>query len=564
MSKLSKLASDPSLFIRDMAKKRFPVLYASALQYEQKIPEVFASLASISRVADETASAAGDNLSRPKTYLFGFSPWKQFMTAWFSDREMIFLDKNITPEDFKSQWEKRILSSHEAEIMIWGFKSPKFLMRFVEQNHIPLRYVEDGFIRSVQLGATKAPPFSLSIDSRTPYFNAREASDLEVLLSSYDFAGDPDLLERSRKLMHRLIETGISKYNQSCPVDIHEVYGKKESRRILVIGQVEDDASIEYGCDRRYTNNDLVMMAYLENPDSQIIYKPHPDVLHGKRPMQSNPNDVRHICQVLDQDIPLSQSFETIDHVYTITSQAGFEALQRGISVTTLGCPFYSGWGLTDDRQPNVRRNRQLSVEEVFAGAYLLYLRYFDPIYKKEITAEEAVDQLVKLRELEHKRDSFLPEHVEPAKKLTWMIGFDMEGEHRHLIGLFQDRQLRFLPTHPDEINNSLMLEIQASLATADLMVWTAAYGYAYQHWLHSLSPVNVLYIDQAPIAPYLDKSRYMGFTVDTHGSYLNAAVSSDLECLLNQYDVSMATPEVARKLKQHWWPMPTRARQAK
>ena len=30
----------------------------------------------------------------------------------------------------------------------------------------------------------------------------------------------------------------------------------------------------------------------------------------------------------------------------------GFEALLRGISVTTYGQPFYAGWGLTNDLGP--------------------------------------------------------------------------------------------------------------------------------------------------------------------------------------------------------------------
>ncbi|HDR2511230.1 TPA: beta-3-deoxy-D-manno-oct-2-ulosonic acid transferase, partial [Enterobacter roggenkampii] len=224
-------------------------------------------------------------------------------------------------------------------------------------------YVEDGFLRSVGLGAAHTPPLSLNFDSKTLYFNSREESDLEMLLNTYDF--DEKLIERAKVFKDKLIKSGISKYNNSVPTNISSIYGDKKSKRILVIGQVEDDASIEYGSKVKYTNNDLVMIARLENPDAQVIYKPHPDVLNGFRKYQSNPKDVRHICQIITQDIPLSQSLETIDHVYTISSLAGFEALIRGIYVTTLGCPFYSGWGLTDDRQENSRRQRNLSIDEL-------------------------------------------------------------------------------------------------------------------------------------------------------------------------------------------------------
>jgi capsular polysaccharide export protein len=175
------------------------------------------------------------------------------------------------------------------------------------------------------------------------------------------------------------------------------------------VGQVEDDASIRFGSDKRHTNNDLVRIARVENPDAHIVYKPHPDVLHRKRAALSNPDEVRPICRVLDQDVPLADSFQSVDHVYTITSQAGFEALMRGIAVTALGCPFYAGWGLTDDRQPNPRRNRKLSLTEVFAAAYVLYPRYFDPELKVAITPEQAVDRLITLRDAHRSTPASLP-----------------------------------------------------------------------------------------------------------------------------------------------------------
>ena len=124
----------------------------------------------------------------------------------------------------------------------------------------------------------------------------------------------------------------------------------------------------------------------------QIIYKPHPDILNRVRLAQSNPRDVQHLCQIIAQPLSMGQAFETIDHVYTITSLAGFEALLRGLTVTVYGCPFYAGWGLTDDRQPNERRDRNLSIEALFAGAYLLYPRYFDPMSGKSVSFEETVD----------------------------------------------------------------------------------------------------------------------------------------------------------------------------
>ena len=55
-------------------------------------------------------------------------------------------------------------------------------------------------------------------------------------------------------------------------------------RRILVPGQVEDDASIRKGAGEERTNLALLQRVRAANPDAQIIYKPHPDVEAGLRP----------------------------------------------------------------------------------------------------------------------------------------------------------------------------------------------------------------------------------------------------------------------------------------
>lgn len=340
-------------------------------------------------------------------FLIGFSYWKTFIADYFPNNKVIMIDKEISSKELQQTWLKQILATPNSQILVWGVTVYSFVLKFAEKHKIPLFYVEDGFIRSVALGSTKAPPFSLSIDSKTSYFDATKESDLEVLLNNFDFEQEPELIDRAKNLINKLVTTGISKYNQSKSVEISRIYGEKTAKRILVVGQVEDDASILYGSKHKFTNNDLVQIAYMENPDAQIIYKPHPDVLNKKRPSLSDPNKVQHLCQIIRDDVPLAQSFETIDHVYTITSQAGFEALIRGIPVTTMGCPFYSGWGLTDERQPNERRKRKLTIEQLVAIVYFKYLKYFDPIFKKETTPEEAIDTLLKLKAVILKEQQF-------------------------------------------------------------------------------------------------------------------------------------------------------------
>src|SRR3546814_7712065 len=66
----------------------------------------------------------------------------------------------------------RLLMARQPEVYVWGFKAPTYVAFFCQRFEIPLIRVEDGFIRSVALGASKAPPLSLCMDAKTLYFDA--------------------------------------------------------------------------------------------------------------------------------------------------------------------------------------------------------------------------------------------------------------------------------------------------------------------------------------------------------------------------------------------------------
>ncbi|MDX0424534.1 capsular polysaccharide biosynthesis protein [Sinorhizobium meliloti] len=340
------------------------------------------------------------------------------MHDWFPDREVIFTPMNMWPVEFEINWKWRIWSDPRSEVLAWQYKAPPQIKSFCLRHKIPFHYVEDGFIRSIGIGALHTPPMSMVFDRQDMYFNANAPTDLEDILRKYDFDGDPALMERAVALKQRLLDSRISKYNSGEAFDPEKAFGAKLLKRVLVIGQVERDASIAYGSQKKYKNNDLVWLAVRENPDAQVIYKPHPEVLQGTAATESDPYAVSGAAMVLDQDVSLSDALDTIDHVYTITSLAGFEALLRGIKVTTFGCPFYSGWGVTDDRQPNPRRGRTLSVDQIFAAAYILYPKYFDPIAREHIEPEKALDILSHMRGLMPKREDRKLEEASDAVTL--------------------------------------------------------------------------------------------------------------------------------------------------
>jgi len=334
--------------------------------------------------------------TREKLFAWHINEWKrEYINNIFPQKQVVFFPFKLSEKSFYKYWAKHILKNKKNYILVWGMNCPDFLQKFALKENILIEYVEDGFIRSVGLGANHALPISLNFDKKALYFDANKESELEYLLQNYDFEKDQTLMKRAIELRKRILKLEISKYNHVEKINLKKLYGEKIKKRVLVVGQVEDDASIEYGCSISFTNNDLVRLAHKENPNAQIIYKPHPDVLLNKRIKRSDPIEIKHLALVITESLPLFQSLETIDHVYTITSQVGFEALLRDIKVTTIGSPFYANWGLTDDRQKNTRRSKKLTVNEILAASYILYPKYYHPVTYEEITPEEAIDILV-------------------------------------------------------------------------------------------------------------------------------------------------------------------------
>ena len=91
----------------------------------------------------------------------------------------------------------------------------------------------------------------------------------------------------------------------------------------------------------------------------------------------------------------MASLLQAIDGLHVLTSLAGFEALLRGVEVTTHGVPFYAGWGLTRDlQQVPRRRNRALPLNALAAGVLLLYPKYLDPVTGLPCTPEILIRRL--------------------------------------------------------------------------------------------------------------------------------------------------------------------------
>uniref|UniRef100_UPI003F6D4D73 capsular polysaccharide biosynthesis protein n=1 Tax=Yoonia sp. TaxID=2212373 RepID=UPI003F6D4D73 len=263
------------------------------------------------------------------------------------------------------------------------------LMRWGSTGATDAVLVEDGFLRSRGLGADLVAPLSLVLDRTGIYYDATRPSDLEALISaSADL--DAATRTRARALIDRITHARLSKYNLDQSKALPDL---PRGRRILVPGQVEDDAAIRLGAADIKTNRDLLATTRQANPAAVIVYKPHPDVEAGLRP-GAVPDAGDFADVVLTATNPIT-ALEQVDEVWTMTSLLGFEALLHGKPVTCLGTPFYAGWGLTDDRaMPIPRRAVTVDLVGLVHAALIAYPRYFDPITRLPCPVEVVVDRL--------------------------------------------------------------------------------------------------------------------------------------------------------------------------
>ncbi len=246
--------------------------------------------------------------------------------------------------------------------------------------------LEDGFLRSRGLGAALTPPLSLSLDDLGIYYDPSRESRLERLISNSVQLPDAEI-ERARRLIARITALGLSKYNISAdpPPPL------PEGPKILVVGQVEDDASVLLGTTTIRGNADLLAAARRENPDATLIYKPHPDVEAGHRKGAiSLPGGV-----IAAPRTDPARLLDQVTELWTMTSLLGFEALLRGLPVTTCGAPFYAGWGLTRDLgDPPARRSARPGIVQLAHAALIDYPRYRDPVTGLPCPPEVIVDRL--------------------------------------------------------------------------------------------------------------------------------------------------------------------------
>ncbi|MFN7678804.1 MAG: capsular polysaccharide biosynthesis protein [Cyanobacteriota bacterium] len=314
---------------------------------------------------------------------FGFKPWKRpILRRFLRGSQLRFRRRHASPGELAQA------------VAIWGRDPGRGVARRLRRvPPTPLLRVEDGFLRSVGLGANLIAPISWVVDRVGIYYDAAAPSDLEIVLAHHLFREAE--CQRGAALRDLLLETSLTKYNLQAPPWRRPAPNR---RVVLVPGQVESDASIRHGAPGLRTNLDLLRAVRGVEPEAWIVYKPHPDVVAGLRQPGSGDQDLNPWCDEVLREGAMDQLCHQVDAVHVLTSLAGFEALLRGVEVHTWGLPFYAGWGLTHDKLASPRRGRPLDLDQLVYATLIAYPRYVSRHSGLFIEPEEAVRELVAWR----------------------------------------------------------------------------------------------------------------------------------------------------------------------
>lgn len=410
---------------------------------------------------------------------------------------------------------------------------------YAARHGLPFLRLEDGFLRSVRPGDGR--PLSLVVDDRGIYYDARKESLLESWLNAppdEDVWLTPDVLARAQRCIDWIAEHELSKYNNS-QIGLPRWLLDETRELVLVIDQTRGDQSIEKGLADAGTFSRMLEAALAEHPRALVVVKTHPDVrFRGKRGHFSERllahHPARARLRVVTEPLNPVSLLKRVHHVYVCTSQVGFEALLLGKPVSCFGAGFYSGWGLSDDRVPLLRRTRKRSLLELAAAALLRYPRYLDPVLRKPCSAE------VVLEHLALQRSRFRENHG-----TTYCFGFTpwKRGFVRSYLKA-PLAKVRFStsidPLEPLPADARLLAwgrrrapELERFAAERDLPIWTMEDGFLRSVGLGS------------------DFTLPASLVIDQRGIYYDPTRPSDLEHLLLTASFGERELERARALRQ-------------
>ena len=407
----------------------------------------------------------------------------------------------------------------------WGLKpSAKKAISIAKKYNIPYLALEDGFIRSIGLGVNHAPTFSLVLDPVGIYYDASRPSLLENILNDGSSL-TPQILDEAKEAIDFIKKHRISKYNHSSDQYKLKSNGKKN---ILLVDQTANDMSVVLGGASESSFRDMISYAQEMLDEANVYVKYHPDVIAGKKKgyLSELPLDPR--IKVIREDVNPIALLDSMDHVFVVTSQLGFEALLANKKVTTFGLPFYANWGVTEDRLTCDRRTAYRSVEEIFAAAYILYTRYIRP---RTGAVGKIIDVLY---------------YINMAKQ-----GLTSQTKYYAVnIPYWKRRYIRpFIPNLEFVRSFNIPDELKKDSNTVFV-----SWGYQSEKELSGIGKEKIIRIEDGFFRSVgLGSNFFLPWSIvmDRRGMYFNPQSESDLEYILNHQQFDELDLEEARKIRE-------------
>ncbi|MCW0225787.1 capsular polysaccharide biosynthesis protein [Campylobacter lari] len=430
---------------------------------------------------------------------------------------------NITPYYFYKNISK------EDIFVGWGRKKSGLkAIALAKKYNVKFLLLEDGFLRSLNLGVEKSPSFSIVKDEVGIYYDATAPSKLENILNIYEFSSEE--LEQAKKAIELIKTEKLSKYNNNLCIP-KDLFSTNEER-VLIITQVANDASLKFGLADSFSTQEIINDTIKENPNAKIYIKIHPDVLSGKKQSDFNAQDLPSKCVVIKENYNPIELLSHFKKVYTKTSGMGFEALMLGCECVCYGVPFYAGWGLTQDKQACKRRLKKRSLEEVFYATYILYSEYFNPYLNQKSDIFDTIYTLAKYKKIEQANSNAL-----------YFLGFTL-WKRWFMKPFFKAKNNKII------FLNSLDELYKAKLNSEDkIFIW----GKKYNKTLLAKDFSNEIFLveDGFLRSVFLgsDLTRPFSLIIDSKGLYVDPSKPSDLEDILQNHEFDESLRQRAKKL---------------
>jgi len=441
------------------------------------------------------------------------------------------VDRVVSPQELRAQ------KINPACVLVWGRKSnTQKALRFAAKHGVPVQYLEDGWIRSSAANPHSRTCYSILKDKTGVYYDSRTPNDLENLLNLDDARfnkhATPECIAYARRCREKLVRNNITKYNFTS----QKTLAQRDSRKqhVLVVDQTCGDASVVYGGMDATDFENMLHAAISENPDAQVTVRIHPDVVSGRRQGYLKDLAIKLGISISADAVNPLLMLKQFDKVYVGTSQLGFEALLCDKPVVVFGQPFYSGWGLSDDRSPVPRRIRKRSIDELFYASYIAHARYCNPVTGQSWQLHECLDHVV----------------LQLSMFNNNALHFDCEG-----ITAWKRQYIRQYLRSPDGAVSFGTANMRRNSSINAKLTW------GYRTYANLKSDVEQS-VDGQPLFRVEDGFlRSMGLgsdfnapaslVVDRRGLYLDPAQPSDLEMLLSEYNCTPAEILRAVSLKK-------------